>query len=75
MEILTLTAEEVEMVKKARREKARAEKVQELTNKFNELIKEAKQYNIDIMLPDKYVPICSRLNHAETRGWDIKLKY
>lgn len=51
MEILTLTAEEVEMVKKAR-----AEKVQELT------------YNIDIN-----VPICSRLNHAETREWDIKL--
>lgn len=57
MEILTLTAEEVEMVKKARRKKARAEKVQK------------------IMLPDKCVPICSRLNHAETRGWDIKLKY
>lgn len=68
MKTLPLTAEEVAMVKYA-------EKVQELTNKFNELIKEAKQYNIDIMLPDKYVPICSRLNHAETRGWDIKLKY
>lgn len=70
MEILTLTAEEVELVKKAR-----AEKVQELTNKFNELIKEAKQYNIDIMLPNKYVPIYSRLNHAEARGWGIKLQY
>lgn len=68
MKTLTLTAEEVAMVKYA-------EKVQELTNKFNELIKEAEQYNIDIMLPDKYVPICSRLNHAETSGWDIKLKY
>lgn len=68
MKTLTLTAEEVAMVKYA-------EKVQELTNKFNELIKEAEQYNIDIMLPDKYVPICSRLNHAETKGWDIKLKY
>lgn len=75
MEILTLTAEEVELVKKSRREKARAEKVNELTDKFNALIREANEYNIDIMLPDKYVPICSRLNHAETRGWDIKLKY
>ena len=73
MEILTLTAEEVEMVKKARREKARAEKV----HKFKHFIfkRSSNQHNNDIMLPDKYVSICSRLNHAETRGWDIKLKY
>lgn len=68
MKTLPLTAEEVAMVKYA-------EKVNELTDKFNALIREANEYNIDIMLPDKYVPICSRLNHAETRGWDIKLKY
>lgn len=68
MKTLPLTAEEVAMVKYA-------EKVNELTDKFNALIREANEYNIDIMLPDKYVPIRSRLNHAETRGWDIKLKY